>query len=114
VRDHGALTSGQSGQPDLPPAPQLSRLADWRTRLRVRVTDRDSQCIGGVVRRRRGVEAEQELHHVLELRLLRAPVADDGEFDRGRCVLTTGVQPAPLRARRCRARSQQQRAPSVA
>ena len=38
---------------------------------------RDGQRVGRVVRRRRRVEAEQQLHHLLDLRLLGAAVADD-------------------------------------
>ena len=51
------------------------------------VADRDRERIGGVVRRRRRVEAEQQLDHLLHLVLLRAAEADDRALDLGRRVL---------------------------
>ena len=53
----------------------------------VHVAERDGQRVGGVVRRRRDVEPEQQPHHVLHLLLFRAPVADDRALDLGRRVL---------------------------
>ena len=51
------------------------------------MTDRHRQRIGDVVRRRGVVEAEQQLHHLLDLRLLGAAVADHRALDFGRRVL---------------------------
>ena len=51
------------------------------------MADRDGERVGGVVRRRDGRQPEQQLHHVLHLRLLRAAIADDGALDLGGRVL---------------------------
>jgi hypothetical protein len=53
----------------------------------MRMTNRNSQGVRRVVRSGSGVEAEQELHHVLDLPLLRAAVADDGKLDLGGGIL---------------------------
>ena len=51
----------------------------------VQVANRDGERIGRVVRLRDRVEAQQHLHHLRDLRLLGAAVADDGALDlRGR------------------------------
>ena len=51
------------------------------------MTDGDGQRVGRVVRRRHGIQAEEQLHHLLHLLLLGAAVADDGALDFGRRVL---------------------------
>src|SRR5438105_10588150 len=53
----------------------------------VDVADRDRERVGGIVWRRHGRQPEQQLHHVLHLRLLRAAIADDGALDLGGRVL---------------------------
>src|SRR5690348_4731669 len=53
----------------------------------MQMTDRHCERVGGVVRRGGGIEAKEQLHHPLHLRLLRAPVADDGALHLGGCVL---------------------------
>src|SRR6266849_10836422 len=50
------------------------------------VADRDRKSVGGVVRRRYFSQTQQQLDHVLHLRLFRAAVADDGALDLGGCV----------------------------
>ena len=47
----------------------------------MQMADGHRQRVGGVVRRRHAVEAEEQLHHPLHLHLLGAPVADHGAFD---------------------------------
>ena len=42
----------------------------------MQMTDRDRERVGGIVRRRRRVEAQQQPDHLLHLRLLGAAVAD--------------------------------------
>src|SRR5207253_2802049 len=54
---------------------------------RGQMANRDRERIGGAVRRRRGTESEQQLHHVSHLLLLRTPVADDRALDLRRRVL---------------------------
>ena len=58
-----------------------------RRRLRVHVADGDRQRVGGVVRRRHRGQPEQQLDHLLHLRLVGAAVADDRALDLGRRVL---------------------------
>ena len=55
------------------------------------MADRHGQRIGGVVRRRRLGEAEQQLDHLLHLVLLGAAVADDGALHLGGRVLDDGA-----------------------
>ena len=52
------------------------------------MADADGQRVGGMVRRRRSIEAEDRLHHPLHLGLLGAPVAAHGLLDAGRRVLS--------------------------
>ena len=52
----------------------------------VQMTDRNGEGVGGVVRRRRRVEAEQQADHALDLVLVGAAVADDGALDLGRRI----------------------------
>src|SRR4030095_1682423 len=47
----------------------------------VQMADGNRQRVGRVVRLRRLIEAEQQLHHLLDLNLLRTPVPDDGALD---------------------------------
>ena len=63
------------------------RSGDAPRRRRVHVADGDRQRVGGVVRRRRLGQPEQQLDHLLHLVLLGAAVADDGALDLGRRVL---------------------------
>jgi hypothetical protein len=53
----------------------------------IQVADGDRQSIGDVVRRRDSRHGEQQLDHLLDLVLLRTPVANDGPFHFGRRVL---------------------------
>ena len=53
----------------------------------MQMTDRHGQRVGGVVRRRRLRQAEQQLDHLLHLVLLGAAVADDRALDLRRRVL---------------------------
>ena len=66
--------------------PRPARRRSGRARG-MRVTNRRGQRVGRVVRRRRGVEAEEELHHLLQLRLLGAAVAGHGQLHFGGRVL---------------------------
>ena len=50
------------------------------------MADRDGQRIGSVVRRRRLIETQQQLDHLLDLVLFSAAVADDGTLDLSRRV----------------------------
>src|SRR5262245_15402577 len=52
----------------------------------MRVTNRDRERVGGVMRGRHGVETQQQLHHLLNLTLFGASVTNDGEFDLSRRV----------------------------
>ena len=49
----------------------------------VDVADGCGERVGGIVRRRGGAQAEQQLHHLLHLVLVGAAVADDGALDLG-------------------------------
>ena len=51
------------------------------------MADRYSESVRGVMRRRRALEAEDRLHHPLDLRLLRASVAADRLLHAARRVL---------------------------
>ena len=51
------------------------------------MTDRDRERVGRIVRRGHGRQTQQQLDHLLHLRLVGAAVADDGAFDRRRRVL---------------------------
>src|SRR6266550_2416183 len=53
----------------------------------MQMANRNRERIGGVVRRGGGAQAEQQLHHLSHLRLLRTPVADDRALDLRRRVL---------------------------
>src|SRR5687767_3457311 len=53
----------------------------------MQMTDGHGERVGGVVRRRRFVETEQQLDHLLHLVLLGAAVTDHRPLDLGRCVL---------------------------
>ena len=63
----------------------------------MQVADRHGQGIGGVVRRRRLRQAEQQLDHLLHLVLLGPAVAHDRALDLGGRVLDDG-QPASTAA----------------
>jgi hypothetical protein len=54
------------------------------------VTDGDGERVGGIVRRRRRRQAEEQLDHVLHLLFFSAPVADHCPLDFGRRVFDTG------------------------
>ena len=54
---------------------------------RVQVTNGNGQRVGRVVRRRHRRQAEQQLHHLLDLVLLGPAVTDDRALDLGRRVL---------------------------
>src|SRR5262245_9520491 len=51
------------------------------------MADRDGERVGGVVRRRRAMQPEEDPHHALHLRLLRPAVAADRLLHARRCVL---------------------------
>ena len=51
------------------------------------MADGDRQRVGRIVRRRDGGQTEKQLDHLLDLRLLRAPVSDNRPLDLGRRVL---------------------------
>jgi len=45
------------------------------------VADRHGERVGDIMRRRDSLEAEQQLHHLLDLRFLRSTVPDHGALD---------------------------------
>ena len=53
----------------------------------MQMADRNRQRVGSIVRRRCRAQAEQQLHHLADLLLFRAAVADHRAFDLCRCVL---------------------------
>ena len=53
----------------------------------MQVANRHCQRISGIVRRWHLVKTQQQLHHLPDLRLLGAPIADDRALDLGRGVL---------------------------
>jgi len=55
------------------------------------MTDRHGECVRGIERRRRRLQAEQQLDHLLNLVLLGAAVSDDGPLHFGRAVLEHGA-----------------------
>ena len=90
-RSGAAATAVCSGASSSPLGPRHRRRRhrgrDARGRLRIDVADRDRERVGRVVRRRHGRQAEDQLHQLLHLLLLGAPVADDRALDLGGRVL---------------------------
>ena len=64
----------------------------------VQMADRHGERIGRVVRLRNRVEAQQHLHHLRDLRLLRAAVADDRALDLRRACTRRPSTPASIAA----------------
>jgi hypothetical protein len=64
----------------------------------MQVADRHRERVGGVVRRGRFRQTEQQLDHLLHLMFFRPAVADHGPLDLGRVYSTTS-QPASTAAR---------------